>query len=225
MKVLPERDVFNLIPAQPHSQAQPATRQDVQRGGLLGHQGRLPLRQNEDAGHEPELRRTGCHEAVQHEGFEEGRQLCVRSLPAPRSFRIGAEHMVIGHDVRVAKRFRRLGVIAHRRRIGWVLRLGIDHTEVKRHGVLSSTYGLDRRWQGELWPRRRAQASRKLCPAAFRQMPRGRPRGEGFREVSGATRNAALPPARGRRRAWRGRDRKRALRRPRTTSPSGWRPG
>ena len=50
MEVLVQGDVFNLVPAQPHTQAQPPAAQHIQRGGLLGHQDGLALRQDDDAG-------------------------------------------------------------------------------------------------------------------------------------------------------------------------------
>ena len=44
--------VLNEIPADADAKAQPAATENVYLGGLLGHQRRLPLRQDEDAGHQ-----------------------------------------------------------------------------------------------------------------------------------------------------------------------------
>ena len=54
MEVFVQSGVFDLIPAQPNPQAQPAAAQHVQRGGLFGDQGGLPLRQDDHPGRQPQ---------------------------------------------------------------------------------------------------------------------------------------------------------------------------
>ena len=46
----PERLVFEMVVAEPDTEPQPAAAEDLDLGGLLGHQGRLALGQDEDRG-------------------------------------------------------------------------------------------------------------------------------------------------------------------------------
>jgi hypothetical protein len=56
LKRLAERVVLDVVPANPDANAQAASTQDVDLRGLLGHEDRLTLRQDENAGDELESR-------------------------------------------------------------------------------------------------------------------------------------------------------------------------
>src|SRR3984893_9144436 len=56
LKRLAERVVLDVVPANPNAKAQAASTQDVDLRGLLGHEDRLTLRQDENAGDELEPR-------------------------------------------------------------------------------------------------------------------------------------------------------------------------
>ena len=73
----------------------------------------------------------GCrHEAEKHEDLVEGGLECVGSLPASWPLRVGAQDMVIGHDVTEAERLGRLRVVANGDRIVAEFGLGKDDTDV-----------------------------------------------------------------------------------------------
>src|SRR3990170_3768629 len=216
MEVLPEADVLDLIPAQPHTETQAAARQYIQCGGLLGDQGGLPLRQDEDAGQEAEPRRAGRHEAVQDQRLQEGGLVRVWPLPASRPLRIGAQHMVVGHDVREAESLHRLGEIADRRRVGRELGLRVDDTEIH-----------EARWYllNEVGARRAVPLRSKIARNAGSRANTGEaPEDPGASPLRLLIRNAAPRPARGRRRAWPDTGRRTVRRRPRRSSPTTPRP-
>jgi hypothetical protein len=62
LKRLAERVVLDVVPANPNAKAEAASTQDVDLRGLLGHEDRLTLRQDENAGHELESRGDGRKE-------------------------------------------------------------------------------------------------------------------------------------------------------------------
>src|SRR5580700_1852747 len=55
VKVLIQADELDLVPTDPNAKPQPTTREFIERGGLLCHQYRLALRQDEHAGGESDL--------------------------------------------------------------------------------------------------------------------------------------------------------------------------
>ncbi len=67
MKVLVEADELHLVPADPDAEAEAPARQHVERGGLLGDEHRLTLRQDQHLGGKIGDPRAAGEEAKQHE--------------------------------------------------------------------------------------------------------------------------------------------------------------
>src|SRR6185369_17546233 len=124
------------VPPHADTEAQPAAAQHVYLGRLLGHQGRLPLRQDQDAGREREPARDGRE--VRHQGerlMDDGLVGVGRQRRMRVELRVGAED-VIGHEeVVVAHRLDGLDERADGGDAGPALRLGKDHARLH---VLSS---------------------------------------------------------------------------------------
>ena len=108
------------IPANPDPKAEAAPADEIDLRRLLGDQGRLTLRENEDTGDEFQRRRAGRQIPHHHQGFVEGVLMTVRGTRQRRMVgMIGPEHMV-GHDqVRKPEAFDRLHKIPHRQ---WIIR-------------------------------------------------------------------------------------------------------
>ena len=98
-EVLAERFVLDRVPAEPDAQAEVALREQVDLDGLLGDERGLPLRQDDDAGHELD-RDDGGEVPEQHERFVERRVDVVRAVPRLVHLGIGADHVVVGQQVR-----------------------------------------------------------------------------------------------------------------------------
>src|SRR5713226_650970 len=81
-----ERVVLDVVPADADAEAQAASAQDVDLGGLLGHERGLALRQDEDAGDELELGGDRRQESEEHHELVEGMLVRVR----PRQLRLTA---------------------------------------------------------------------------------------------------------------------------------------
>src|SRR5262245_17897093 len=69
LKFLAERIVLDVIPADANAETQPSTAQDIDLSGLLGDQGRLALRQNENARHQFEPGGDGGEKSKEHHGL------------------------------------------------------------------------------------------------------------------------------------------------------------
>src|SRR4029450_11030128 len=81
---------LDLAPADADAQAQPAAREHVHRGRLLGDEGRLPLSEDEDAGDQLDTAGDRSAEAEQDEGLVQGGAVIVRAVPAARAGGVGA---------------------------------------------------------------------------------------------------------------------------------------
>ena len=108
-EVLAERLVFDCVPTQSDAEPELATGEQVDLGGLFGHQRGLPLRQDDHPGDQFEVRQPG-KESEQDERFVEGGVDVIRSLPTLVHVGVGAEHMVVDQDVGVAEFFDALPV-------------------------------------------------------------------------------------------------------------------
>jgi len=130
-----ERDaqafVLHVVPAGADGQHEPAAGQHVHLGGLLGHQGGLPLGQDEHGGPELDGRGAGGEEAEQHERLVERIVLGVRAGQRRIAVGVhGAEHMIVDQQPAVAESLGGLGEIADDRRIRADLRRREHHPEV-----------------------------------------------------------------------------------------------
>ena len=108
---------LDLVPADADAQPEPALAQRIERGCLLGHQGRLALRQDQHAGGEADLLGDAGQEAEQHEGIVIGGG--IRAALAGRDLGgIDADHVVGGDEVVEAQPFGGLRIVAHDGRAG-----------------------------------------------------------------------------------------------------------
>ena len=138
MEILVQRLVLDVVPADADAEAQAPAGEDVHRGGLLGHQRRLALGQDDDASDQLELLRAGAQVAEQDEHLVKRALVGVRRLPAElvEALQLGAQHVVEDEQVMVAGALGRLGIVADHRGVGADLRLRKHHAESH---VLSSS--------------------------------------------------------------------------------------
>src|SRR5438132_1385653 len=103
LKFLAQRIVLDVVPANPNTEAQTSPTQHVDLCGLLGDQGRLALRQDENARHQFEL------PGHRSEKPEEHHRLMKRMLIGvwPRQFRLPVrmcpEHVVVDEQIVIAE--------------------------------------------------------------------------------------------------------------------------
>ena len=89
-----------MVPADADTEAEPTTRQEVQVSGLAGNERRLPLREDEHAGHELEASREPGGVREHHEGIVKRILFRIRTGEhriAPLVHR--AQNVVIGKQV------------------------------------------------------------------------------------------------------------------------------
>src|SRR5207248_2188240 len=100
----PEGFVLDVIPADGRAETHTPPRKDVERRGLLRNECGLTLRQDHDAERELQLLRDRREIAEEDERFVKRIPVRVRALPprGPAGW-IGAEHVVVGDDVRVSE--------------------------------------------------------------------------------------------------------------------------
>ena len=136
MEVHAEALELDLVPADADAQPEAALAQRVERGGLLGDQRRLALRQDQHAGGEADLLRDARQEAEQHERIVIGGG--VRAALAGRDLvGIDAEHMVGRDEIVEAQPFGGLRIVAHHGRAGAEIADGDGCSEL--HRCLPST--------------------------------------------------------------------------------------
>ncbi len=101
-EVLAQRFVLDRVPTEPDPEAEAAAGQQVDLRGLLGDERGLALREDDDAGHQLDRGDRG-EVAEHHERLVEGRVHVVGALPRRVHQRVGADHVVVGQDVREAE--------------------------------------------------------------------------------------------------------------------------
>ena len=69
MEISTKGFVLDVIPANTNPEPQPPAAEDVDLGGLLGHQGGLALPQDQHPGHQLHALRAGGQIAAQHKRF------------------------------------------------------------------------------------------------------------------------------------------------------------
>ena len=94
----------------PISEAHPPARKDVQRGGLLGNQDGLALRQDQHTGGKLDPRRDRRHKAKEDKRFVESGMESGPAGVAARAVGIGSDHVVVRANMRHSEPFRRAGV-------------------------------------------------------------------------------------------------------------------
>jgi hypothetical protein len=131
VKVLVQGLVLDMVPADAHAEAQAPAGEDVHRSSLLGHEGRLPLRQDNDAGDELEALRAGPQVTEQNEDLVEGALVGVRRAATElvEALQLAAQHVVEDEQVVVAGTLGSLGVVADDCGVRADLRLGKHHAE------------------------------------------------------------------------------------------------
>ena len=116
------------VPAHADAEAQPAPAEHVDLGRLLGHQRRLPLREDQDAGGQRESVRDGREVRHQREGLVDDRLVRVRGQRRVGvELRIGAEDVVGHEEVVEAHRLDGPDELADGGDVGPALRLRKDH--------------------------------------------------------------------------------------------------
>ena len=99
-KVLPERLVLDVVPADPDSEAKPAAGQEVNIGSLACHERSLALREDQDAGGEADPLGDGGQVGEHYERVVERVVLGVRARQRTGSIGMnGTEHVVVGEEV------------------------------------------------------------------------------------------------------------------------------
>src|SRR5712664_480802 len=131
VKVLVQGLVLDMVPADAHAEAQAPAGENVHRSSLLGHEGRLSLGQDDDAGDELEAPRAGRQVTEQNEDLVEGALVGVRRAATElvEALRLAAQHVVEDEQVIVAGTLGSLGVVTDDRGVRADLRLGKHHAE------------------------------------------------------------------------------------------------
>ena len=139
VEVLPQRLVLDGVPAYTHAEPQPSTGQHVDRGGLLGHEGRLALRQ--DYHPADQLNALGDPRQVseQDEGLVKHVRVPVRPGPPGPARDVGPEDVIERQQVVEAHLFGSLGVVPYGCGVRADLRLWKDnpylHTITSRYAI------------------------------------------------------------------------------------------
>jgi hypothetical protein len=128
-EVLAQGLVLDGVPPDAHAQAERATGQQVDLGGLLGHQHGRSLGEDGDAGDQFE-RRAGGEVAEQHERLVERGVDVVGTAPVWVHGRIRSHHVVVGHHVPVAEFLHALAIGTDAADVGTDLRLGEYHADI-----------------------------------------------------------------------------------------------
>jgi len=129
VEVLAERLVLDRVPSGPDPQAQPAAREYIDLGCLLGHERRLTLRQDQHCGDQLDRVRHACEVAKGHEGLVKRGVLVVGAVPPAGSVPVRAEHVVVDQQVAIPEPLGRLGEVPDRRRVVSYFRLREYHAE------------------------------------------------------------------------------------------------
>src|SRR5207253_9881066 len=114
VKVLVQGLVLDVVPADAHAEAQAPAAGDVPRRSLLGHDGSLPLGQDDDAGDELEAPRARAQVTEQNKDLVEGALVGVRRAATElvEALWLAAQHVVEDEQVVVAGTLGSLGVVA-----------------------------------------------------------------------------------------------------------------
>ena len=131
------------VPAHADSEAQPAAAQHVDLGRLLGHQRRLPLREDEDAGGQREPAGDGREVGHQRQRFVDHGLVRVRGERwMGMEPGIGAQD-VVGHEEMVeAHRLDVPDEPTDRLDVGPALRLGEDHADFHESRVAAYPFSM-----------------------------------------------------------------------------------
>jgi hypothetical protein len=133
-EVLAQGLVLDGVPSEADTEPEPAAGEKVDFGRLLGDQGRLPLRENDDPGDELQRCESG-QVAEEHERLVEGRVEVVGARPSLVDGRVGPHHVVVGDDVGVTELFHPGPVGAHG--AGVTADLGLGEHDADLHGGAS----------------------------------------------------------------------------------------
>ena len=137
-----ERLVLHVVPAGADAEDQSATRQQVDLGGLLGHERRLPLREHEHPGRQLDRGGVGGEEPEQDERLVERVVLVVGAGQRRIAVGVvGAEHVVVGGQPGEAERLGGLGKVAHGHRVVADLGRGEDGPEAHHEPASRATTG------------------------------------------------------------------------------------
>ncbi len=133
-KIFVEADELDLVPADADAEPEAAAAQDVERGGLLGDQHGLALRQDQDLGREADRLGAAGEVAEQHEGIVEQILRGVAVLVLRPVGGVDPEHVVGQRQMVVAELLRRLGELA--RGVGLAADIDQGQRDAELHGNL-----------------------------------------------------------------------------------------
>src|SRR5262249_12935781 len=139
-EILVEGRELDLVPADADAEPEPSAREYVERGRLLRHQRRLPLRQDQDLGREMDLARDAREEREQHEAVVEIIRRRSGVAPGGPARRVDAEHGVGGRAIIEPDPLRGLPELAHHLRRTAGVDQGQHVAEPHRWGLLSLTH-------------------------------------------------------------------------------------
>src|SRR5215510_15472891 len=84
-EIYAERLELHRVPADGNAEAESSTRKHIDRGGLLGDERGLALRQDDDARHQLDPARDRGEKSEEHERLVEGVTIGVRPFPSTRT--------------------------------------------------------------------------------------------------------------------------------------------
>src|SRR5262245_272143 len=128
MKVLAERFVLHMIPAETDAETKASTAQDINFGSLLRYECGLSLRQDHDACRQLQARRNCRKKTEEHHRFMKWMLVRVGTREASFPVRVGAEHMIVDEEVVVSESLGGLRVVSNRVRIVAEFNLRKDNT-------------------------------------------------------------------------------------------------
>ena len=137
-EVLPEGLVLDVVPADPHTEAQPTAGQEIDIGRLPCHERGLALRKDQDPGGETDSLGDAGQIGEHHERVVERVVLGVGARQRRRSIGVnGTEHVVVGEQVVEAQVLDRSPDPPNRGRIPSKLVLRVDDADL--HGLQPAT--------------------------------------------------------------------------------------
>src|ERR1022692_4364208 len=155
-EALAERLVLDGVPAEADSQPKPAAGQQVHFRRLLGDERGLPLRQDDDAGHQLQGGQRG-QVAEEHQRLVKSRADVMRAVPALVHRGVGAQYVVVGQQVGETEFLHPRGVGAD----GTGTDLGLRKHDANVHEDLSTSSRSAPVPQGEPVPGCRSRVARK----------------------------------------------------------------
>ena len=166
-EVLPERLVLDVVPADPHTEAQPTAGEEIDIGRLPCHERGLALRKDQDPGGEADALGDAGQIGEHHERVVERVVLGVGARQLRRSIGVnGTEHVVVGEQVVKAQVLDRSPDPPNSARISSKLDLRVDDADLHGLGVCQALLPKAVRTElpTHIWGTCRDRSIRLSCP-------------------------------------------------------------